>query len=195
MKRSLLVGLVSVGVGLTVWAFAAADQPAEKSQTPNIRVGTFDSRAVALAHFGNMIKEGWLKNLYAEHAKAKEAGDQKLVKELEAKAQARQKRLHHQVFGTAPVNDAFKRIEKDIPKVADSAGVHVIISVHDVVYQSPSAGFVDVTDRMVQLFDPDEETLKKIEAIRKHPPVSDEVIENMECRPPEKESEADRPKK
>jgi hypothetical protein len=141
-----------------------------------------------------MIKEGWLKDLHAEHAKAKEAGDQKRVKELEAKAQAQQKRIHHQVFGTAPVKDALKGIEEDIPKVADAAGVQVIVSVHDVVYQDPAVAFVDVTDRIVQLFDPDEETLKKIEAVRKQPPVSDEVIENMECRPPQKASEADKPK-
>ena len=86
-----------------------------------------------------------------------------------------------QMFGTAPVDEALEEIRKDMSNVARSAGVDVILSVHDVVYKSTSAEFVDITDQMIRLFDPDEETLKKIQAVLKHPPVSDEVLENIQC--------------
>ncbi|MHC4295393.1 MAG: OmpH/Skp family outer membrane protein, partial [Planctomycetota bacterium] len=108
-----------------------------------------------------------------KHEKAKGTGDEKLAKQLEAEGRSRQEQIHRQVFGTAPVNDALEKIKKDIPKVARSTGVDVIVSVHDVVYQSPSAKFVDITDQIVELFDPDEKTLEKIEAIRKYPQVDD----------------------
>ena len=72
-KRKIAFG-ASVVVGLTVWAFAAADDPVGKEKVTKIRVGTFDSRAVAMAHFGKMLKDGWLKKLYSEHEKAKAEG-------------------------------------------------------------------------------------------------------------------------
>ena len=51
---------------------------------------------------------------------------------------------------------------------------------------------VDVTDEMVKLFDPDEETLEKIRAVLKHPPVTDSVIDRAEhvSRPVEGEPRA-----
>jgi len=191
MKRCLLVGLTSAVLGLAVCGFASAQEPANKEpankrDVSKVRVGTYDSRAVAMAHFGKMIKDGWLKNLYRSHAEAKAAGDEKLAKELEAKAVSQQERFHRQVFGAAPVSDALEKIEKDIPKVAASAEVDVIVCIHDVVYRSPSAEFLDLTKQMVQLFDPDEETLEKIQAVLKHPPASHEVIEHMQSRPPGK---------
>ena len=186
MNRCFIVGLTGAVVGLAVCGFALAAEPAEKPQVPKIRVGTYDSRAVAMAHFGKMIKDGWLESLYRSHAEAKAAGNDKLVKELEAEAVSQQKRFHKQAFGRAPAREAVKTIEKDIAKLAASAEVDVVVCVHDVAYRSPSAEFLDLTDKMVQLFEPDEETLEKIKAVMEHPPLADEVIEHMQCRPPEK---------
>ena len=125
---------------------AAGERPAKTSPAPKVRVGTFDSRAIAMAHFGKMIKDGWLRRLYAEHEKAKAAGNEKLVKQLETKGQDAQRQLHMQMFGTAPVDEAWEEIRKDMSNVARSAGVDVILSVHDVVYKSTSAEFVDITE-------------------------------------------------
>jgi hypothetical protein len=179
MSRSLyaILGAVIVGLGFSAFALAG---PAEQPAKPKLRVGTFDSRAIALAYFGKMVQDGWLEKLYARHAEAKEAGNKKLAAELEAKGQEQQKRLHGQVFGAAPVDDALERIEREIPKLAASAGVDVIVCIHDVVFRTPSAQFVDVTGPMVQLFEPDQETLEKIEAVLKHAPATEKVIESME---------------
>lgn len=173
-------GSACVVAGLAVWAFAATKEPTGESEAAKVRVGTFDSRAVALAHFGSMVKKGWLEKLYADYEKAKAANDKDLAKQLEEKGNAQQKRLHEQVFGTAPVDDALEAVKREIPAVARSAGVDVVVCMHDVVYREPSVEFVDITDQIVDLFDPDEETLEKIHAIRKHAPVSREVLEQME---------------
>jgi hypothetical protein len=47
------------------------------------------------------------------------------------------------------------------------------------VYQSPDAEFVDVTDQLVKLFKPDEKTLKIGEDLRKIPPISLEEARNI----------------
>ena len=187
MKCRFLTGLASVAMSLVVWNSVAAAEPAKKPPKPTARVGTFDSRAIALADFGKTIQDGWLEKLYAEHDKAKAAGDKKRAEKLAAKGQSRQKLFHRQVFGTAPVNAALEKVKEDIPTVARSARVDMVVCIHNVVYRDPSLEFVDITDELVALFNPDEDTREKIQAVLKHPPFPDEVVEKMECHGPEKQ--------
>ena len=103
----------------------------------------------------------------------------KKIKELEAWGPAQQAKLHKQGFGTAPVQDLLKHIKGDIPKIAKEAGVDIIISKWDVVYQNPSIELVDITNEIVKPFNPSEKTLKSIRSIQTHPPVAEEVLEKM----------------
>ena len=112
----------------------------------------------------------------AEHGKAKAAGDEKRVKELEAEGKAQQELLHKQGFSTWPVDNILDQIKGEIPEIAKQAGVDVIISKWDIVYQGSGVEFIDVTDLMVKQFNPDEETLKVLKELQKHAPVSLEEI-------------------
>ncbi len=188
VRQTIILGLACTVMACSNLVFSAEKPPVKKVRPTKVCMGTFDSRAIAMAHFGKMIKEGRLEKLYADHAKAKAAGDEKLAKELAAKGQALQKRLHLQVFGTAPVDDALQSIKKELPKIASSAGVDVIVCIYDLSYKSPSVNTVDVTDKMVRLFNPDKKTLEKIQALLKHPPFPNEVIEGMDCSPPGKKT-------
>jgi len=179
-KKRMMLCLVCVVTGWAGWSLAAVDQPAKMIEKTKVCVGVFDSRAVAMAHFGKFIKDGGLEKLYGEHDKAKAGGDTKKAEELEAKGQALQKQLHMRVFGNAPIEDILEEIKKDIPKVAQAVGVDIIVGKWDVVYQGPSAKFVDVTDQLVELFEPDEETLGKIKSLLEHPPVKREEMEKMD---------------
>ena len=164
----------------------AKQLPPKNNDKIKVRVGIYDSRAVAMAHFGKFIKDGGLEKLYDDHDKAKAAGDTKKAEELAAKGQALQKQLHMRMFGTAPIDDILEEIKKDIPKVAQAAGVDIIVGKWDIVYQRPSAKVVDITKQLVEIFEPDEETLEKIKALLEHPPVPTEDLENMKCEPQSK---------
>ena len=145
----LLVGLLPV---LSLGASVSADETETKPSGAKLRVGTFDSRAVAGAYYGSDAFHDLLKGLTAEHEKAKAAGDKKRVKELEAEGPALQELAHKQVFGTWPVDNILAKIKGEIPKIAKQADVDVIVSKWDVVYQRSGVEFVDVTDLMVQRF-------------------------------------------
>jgi len=161
-----------------VYTTVGAGQSEEKTSGENLRVGTFDSRAVAIAHVRSAEFARHLKALRAKYEKAKAAGDEKRVKELEAQGPAGQEMVHKQGFGTWPVDNILDKIKGKIPKIAKQADVDVIVSKWDVVYQRPGVEFVDVTDLMVQPFDPDESTLKVIQEVLKRAPVPLEELEN-----------------
>jgi hypothetical protein len=150
---ALTLGVFSVGQ--TVFAQAPA---AEKGK---IRIGTFDSRAVAVAYIRS------------------EAFLQSLNKMTNEQKKASQEQAHLQGFGTASVANILDTVKDQLPAVAKEAGVDILVSKWDLTYQSPSVEVVDVTAQIVKPFKPNEKTQKVIEDLLKHPPVPNEQIKNM----------------
>ena len=150
----------------------------DATKNPTVVVGTFDSRAIAVAYVHSDGFKERLRALMADLERAKAAGDGELVAELEALGPAMQKRIHQQGFGTAPVDDIIARIEDELPRIAGEAGVDMIVSKWALAYRGPSAQSVDVTDRLAAEFDPDEATLKTIREIVATEPVPLDEIED-----------------
>jgi hypothetical protein len=118
--------------------------------------------------------------MMAEFEKAKAAGNEKRVKELEAEGPAQQELMHKQSFSTWPVDNVLKTIKDEIPDIAEQAGVDVVVSKWDIVHQRAGIELIDVTDLMVKLFNPDDVTMKVIEDLQKHAPVPLETLEKHE---------------
>ena len=72
------------------------------------------------------------------------------------------------------------KIKEQLPAVAKQAGVDVIVSKWSLAYRSPDAQFVDVTEPLAKLFQPDGATLKMIRELPKHPPLSAEELKKHE---------------
>lgn len=144
--------------GIVTLSILATLCPAEET----LRVGTFDSRAIAIAYGRSEMCLQYVGSLKEKHNKAKEEGDEKLVKELEALGLATQQVLHQQGFSIASVADILEKVKAELPKIAEDAGVDIIVSKWEVVYRNPSIEIVDVTSHLVKLFNPDERTLKMI---------------------------------
>lgn len=159
---------------------ALAEEPAAK-----VRVGVYDSRAIAVAFGGSEAYQAsvgkQLAALQAEYKEAKAAGNQKRVAELEAQGQAQQVLLHKQGFSTAPVDDILKHIQDKIPEIAKAAGVGPIVSKwdKDALAKYKSAELVDVTMPLVNAFHPTERQLKFAIDIQKQAPISLEEAEKM----------------
>ena len=187
MKRIVICAVMGTVIGLVGMsamqaepgAGDAAGQPAKP-----MRVGTFDSRAVALAYYRKFYRSpefvARLKKLKEEHDQAKAAGDKEKAKKLEAEGRGGQEHSHSQVFGSAPIDEIMAKIEDKLPNVAKQAGVDLIVSKWSIAYRSPDAQFVDVTESMAKLFHPDESTLKMIRDLPKHQPLSAEELKKHE---------------
>ena len=167
-------------IALVAIPAAGARQSEEDAASRGARLGVFDSRAVALAHYRSKAFQGHLAELKAELEKAKAGGDRKRVEELEAKGPALQALMHKQAFGTWPVDEILKTIEEELAGIAAGAGVDVIVSRWDVAYRKPGVELVDVTDGMVAPFEPDAATRRVIEDMRGKDPVPAEELEDHE---------------
>jgi Skp family chaperone for outer membrane proteins len=165
--------IVSSAVALCVMAGAAAFAQS-KENTPQI--GVYDSRAVAVAYGNSPEFRKSLDAARADYKKAKEAKDDKRVKEIGAQMKARQRRLHEQGFSTGSVADIMATINDSLPGVAKKAGVDVIVSKWEVNYQSPGIKVVDVTDDLVALFHPSAKGLEWAKDIKAKPPIPIEQI-------------------
>jgi hypothetical protein len=154
-----------------VFAMAGCVRSEEGASESTIRIGTFDSRALAAAYGRSDVFKSQVAELTAEYEKAKASGDERRIKELEVEGPALQKVLENQVFSTWPVDNILKQIEDKIPEIAEQADVGVIVCKWDVVYQESGVEFVDVTDLLVNLFEPDEETLRTIDNLKATNPI------------------------
>src|ERR1035437_4559083 len=129
--------------GATAWA---------QSKETTLRIGVYDSRAIAVAYGNSAEFRKSLDAVKADYQKAKEAKDDKRAKEIETK------------------------IKDSLPGSAKKVGVDVIVSKWEVNYQAPGIKVVDVTDDLVALFHVSAKGLEWVKGIKAHEPVPIEQI-------------------
>jgi len=142
---------------------------AQQSEQP-IKIGIYDSRAIAIAYANSDIFQKYMGNLMAEYNKAKEEKKAELVKELEKEGPFQQQLLQQQSFSNGTISNIIEKIKDKLPGIAQNAGVKIIISKWELSYLDPSIETVDVTNQMIGLFNPTEKALKWIEDIQKQNP-------------------------
>jgi hypothetical protein len=146
---------------------------AEASAQPAFKLGTYDTRAIAVAYAASRFSpvSGKMKEMQA----AKAAGDQAKLKELEAWGQAHQRQLHRQGFGRVPVDDLLAPIKDRLLEVAGRAGVQAIAMQCDWI--APGTQEVDVTDALVALYEPSARTLGIVKDMKTKAPIPLDEIE------------------
>lgn len=149
----------------------ATDKPIAAAHAA-LRIGTFDSRGVALAYGRSARPDGMLAKvgeIRKRHDAAKADGNEARAKALEDEAVALQDLIHRQVFSGAPIDSILALIEDDLPKIAAAANVDLIVS--DVLHCRPGLDMTDVTFAMCAPFEPDDATTKMIVELIAQPPV------------------------
>ena len=145
-----------------------------------VRVGVYDTRAIAVAYTHSTQMQTPLRAKMKEMEAAKAAGDKAKVKELDEWGQARQRQLHRQGFGRVPVSDLLACVKGRLPEVAARAGVQVIAA--DTDYVAPGVETVDITNELVQLYDPSPRVLAIVKDMKGKPPLDLDEIEKIHKR-------------
>ncbi len=170
--------IVSSTVALCLLSGAAV--PAQ-SQANRLRIGVYDSRAVAVAYANSTEFRDLLKAVQADYQKAKEAKDEKRMKEIEGRMKLQQRRAHEQGFSTGSVAGIMAKIKDTLPGVAKKAGVEAIASKWELNYQSPGVEAVDVTDELVALFHVSDKGREWAKEVRAKPPLPiEEITDDMD---------------
>ena len=184
-EKATMKMMFSVLCGLGFWWFgggtvAMAGGGAVTNSTP-VRIGVYDSRAVAFAWFWSAPVQHKLQEQMAAARAAKQAGDTARFKELDATLRQTQDQIHRQVFSTAPPKEALAEIQDRLPEIQKAAGVSALISKWDEPALKPysRAEQVDVTDRLVREFKPAEKQLKVIADLQKQKPLPLEKCDEL----------------
>jgi hypothetical protein len=173
MKKLTMI-LLAGGVAALLGAVGhAADNTTNAPTAAKVRIGTYDSRSLAIAYAGSAPFNQWLSGLKSQHDQAKAAGDQKRMAELEAEGKAGQKLLHMQGFSTAPVTNILDQIKDQLPAIKEQAHVEALVSKWDQAGLAgyPKAGTVDVTEALVDALHPTDRQRKSAIEIREHAPI------------------------
>ncbi len=136
-----------------------------------IRIGTFDSRCIALAYGRSAPFMEYVNGLRAELEKVKKEGNEERVKELEKIIPSTQLIMEQQVFSNGSIINIIEKIKDKISEIAETNNLKFILSKWEIVYDDQSFALIDITDQLVELFDPDEKTLKIIEEVKTTEPV------------------------
>lgn len=160
---------------LTFLAFAATGCVSGnlKSDELKVRVGIYDSRAIAVAYVHSMQFDDLMKSKMVEMEDAKASGNMKKMTELEEWGSSHQATFHRQGFSAAPVDDILEHIKDKLPKIAEDANVVALVSKWDkkTLKHYKSVELIDVTDQMVYQFNPNGNTLKIIKQLKEHKPI------------------------
>lgn len=160
--------VVVLGIVLASAAGAFA-QEAAKAPAGKLRIGTYDTRAVALAYLRSEESLKQVSDRYEEYKKAKAAGDQKRMDELKPQGEHSQQLAHAQVFSNAPIDNILLKLKDGFPAAAKKANVSAIVPSAD--WTDPSIELVDVTELLAEQFKPTEQTRKMMTEIRKSKPL------------------------
>lgn len=105
---------------------------------------------------------------------AKRAGDQARVREIDESMRERQQRFHEMGFSRTDVSSLIDPVRDQLQKVADAAGVDLIVSKWQLEYQREGTTLVNVTDVMVELFEPNDRARTWARQVQESEPLSAE---------------------
>ncbi len=146
--KKLILTMVAVILGAIIFLGS--------SRHPGTRIGTNDSRAIAVAYGNSSEGMEYVKGLFADIKKAKDAKSDSLVKVAEQRARTFQILSHLLAFSTGSVSEILERHKSEVDAVAKEAGVDLIVSKFELNYAGPGIDTVDVTPQLVRMFKPSE---------------------------------------
>jgi hypothetical protein len=166
-------------LGLVVASAASSFHPggnlmmAAETGAPPERIGIYDSRVIAYAHFWSDAYQRRLNELTKAAKAARAAGQTGRFNELEAALKKAQEESHLQVFSTASVDDVLAAMRDRLPAIQKEAGVARLVSKWDetALKEYKDAQQVDVTDLLLREFKLDEKKMKVTRDIRKKKPL------------------------
>lgn len=154
---------------ITTLSLAAVLSGLTAANAQQLKVGVFNTRAVALAFYNSDHWAGVMKSKHAERAAAKAAGDTARIAELEKWGQDQQDLAHKQVFGDAPIPNVLDYLAPSLPAVAQGTGVSLITT--GTPYAAPSIQKVDITLQLIEVLKPSARTRALVSSfLEKNPP-------------------------
>lgn len=168
---------------LTLVAACIVSRAAPPAAPSAEKVGVYDSRAVAYAHFWSTSSCNTRNTLMTAAKTAKRDGDTAEFQRLSGELAGWQKRAHLQVFSTAACTEALAALEPQRERLQQELGVTRFVSKWDetALATVPAAARIDVTERLVAtLFTPNAQQRKVLDDMKTAKPLPLARAEKLE---------------
>ena len=178
ISGQFLMALVGLVVGLVTTSTSWAAKTVDKVP---VRIGTYDSRSVAVAYAGSPKHEAEIIQFDEALKKAKKQGDTQQIKKADRAVWEFRHRTHRQAFGTWPVDDILKQYPKAVEQVKKNANVTVLVSKWDkkTLAKYKDAEKVDVNEQLVDAMKPKKRQRRSALGMGKHKPLGPKKLEEM----------------
>lgn len=169
MKTSIIINSICILLLASCLSFT-------QQEDTKLRIGTFDSRCIAVAYGRSDEFRKEIDSIKTELIKAKEEGNNELIEKIEQLGPTRQVLLHQQGFSNGSIINILAKLKEIFPAIADDNDVQMIMSKWEIMFADESIKLVDITDQLVEYFYPNEETRKILEQVKSIDPVPIEEI-------------------
>jgi hypothetical protein len=166
--RSIFLAPIAVTIILMA---LLSPQTQAQGKSKMIKIGVYDSRVIVLVYSRSEMFGAYMKNLGQKSDSALQAKDTTKFRELAIHAMSYQHLLHQMVFGAGSAAAIIGLVKDKLPEVTSQAGVSIIVSKFELTYKDPSVEIVDVTDKIIPLFNPKGDNEKIIAEIGKAEPI------------------------
>jgi hypothetical protein len=136
-----------------------------------VRIGVFDSRAVAIWYFRSDANRQEMKKLMEEMKTAKEKKDSVQMKKIEAKGQLLQRIAHDKGFGRGSVAEILENYSKEITAIAETEKLSLIVSKWELNYSNSNVETVDITTSLLKALKAPDDVMKMLDDVNKNKPV------------------------
>ena len=161
---------------ITIILFLASGIALSQQKSDKIHIGIFDSRCVALAYGRSADFMKLRDSIETVYSKAKADSNKEIIEEIEQFKPTMQVILHQQVFSSGSIINILEKVKDKFPAIAKKNNLKMILSKWEMMFADESIDFIDITDQLVALFNPDEATSKIIDNIKSMEPVPIEQI-------------------
>ncbi|TWU42179.1 hypothetical protein [Novipirellula artificiosorum] len=145
----------------------AVSASAQNTETSTVRIGTYDNRSIAVAYAASPYNP--IAEKMVELDSARKSGDEETISRLNAWGKKQQRMLHFQGFAQVPVGNLLAPVKDQLAKFAKEHKLAAIVMKCD--YVGPEIETVDVTEDLVEFFQPDERVRQMARKIRDAEPV------------------------
>ncbi len=180
--RNLFVTIITACLVMTIIGCEKTARVDESNEAqPQQRIGVYDSRCVAVAFAGNPEHEARTAQEMAALEAAKQQGDPDSIAAADKIVWDSRKRLHHQGFGTAPVDDIFAFYPEQLEAIKQKHNLVTLVSQWDKqtlkTYRNTEQ--IDITVDLIDMLNPNARQRRSALSIRDHKPLTDKQVEKV----------------
>jgi hypothetical protein len=149
------------------------------AQTTKIRIGTFDSRLIALAYYGSKDYGKVIADFDKDYKDATLKKDSAVIKKLLVKGPVMQRMMNDRIYGKGTINDILDHYKDKITAIAKSQNVVMAVSKWEVQYKTPGVELIDLTWKIMDIFNPSSQVIQWAKAGEKELPIKDAIFEDI----------------